>query len=67
MRLQRNPWMLGAIAFAAAAHMMILYTPLNALFELAPLTLQNWLFIGGIAAFGILILESAKKVLWKRG
>ncbi len=49
--LLSNPWLVGAVALAAALQLLVLYTPTGQLlFSVEPLALVHWLQIGVAAA-----------------
>ena len=51
-----NPWLLGAIATTLGLQLLVLYTPLNRLFEVRPLGPADWAWIG-VAFVAFLLLN----------
>ncbi|PSO42797.1 hypothetical protein BRC19_03880 [Candidatus Saccharibacteria bacterium QS_5_54_17] len=59
-----NPWLLVAIASSLGIVLAVLYVPLlSGLFELAPISSGNWLYIGGSAAVLFVIMRTVRSVL----
>lgn len=59
-----NPWLLVAIASSFGILLSVLYVPfLSDLFDLAPISASNWLYIGGAAAILFVIMRVVKSVL----
>ncbi|PSO43663.1 hypothetical protein BRC20_00690 [Candidatus Saccharibacteria bacterium QS_8_54_8] len=59
-----NPWLLVAIASSLGIVLAVLYVPLlSGLFELAPISSGNWLYIGGSAAALFVIMRTVRSVL----
>jgi Ca2+-transporting ATPase len=59
-----NPWLLVAIASSLGIVLAVLYVPfLSGLFELAPISSGNWLYIGGSAAALFVIMRVVRSVL----
>jgi Ca2+-transporting ATPase len=59
-----NPWLLVAIASSLGIVLAVLYVPfLSGLFELAPISSGNWLYIGGSAAALFVIMRAVRSVL----
>ena len=57
-----NRWLNLAVMLSITLQILIIYTPLNTLFRLAPLTLVEWLPMIGLAIVGFLILEFSKVI-----
>lgn len=57
-----NKWLNIAVIFSFILHLALIYTPARELFNLVPLTLNNWLFILPFAVSGLIIFEVAKMV-----
>lgn len=57
-----NSWMNYAVTLSLALHVILLYAPIGAFFNLVPLTLSNWLFLLPFAASGLIIFEVAKYI-----
>ncbi|MDP3916832.1 MAG: cation-translocating P-type ATPase [Nanoarchaeota archaeon] len=55
-----NEWLNGAVLLSLILHMIVVYTPLNKLFKLAPLTVADWIPIIIVSAIGFLCLETFK-------
>lgn len=59
-----NPWLLVAIASSFGILLAVLYVPfLSDLFDLAPISAGNWLYIGGSAAALFVIMRVIKPLL----
>jgi len=56
LKLIDNKWLIGAILASSLSHLAIVYTPLAELFEVVPLTLQQWGYVG-LALGAFLIVE----------
>ncbi len=57
-----NKWLNYAVIFSLIAQLVLLYTPLASIFGVAPLTMQNWLFIFPFAISGLVIFEISKYI-----
>ena len=55
-----NRFLNYAVLFSIIAQIILLYTPLAAIFKLVPLTIHDWLFILPFAFSGLVILEIVK-------
>jgi P-type Ca2+ transporter type 2C len=55
-----NKYLIGAVLLSIGLHLIVLYTPLNALFYFVSLGLNDWLFIIGVSVIGFLIVEGYK-------
>lgn len=56
-----NPWLMGAIALSMSLHFMILYTPVfNTVFQICPLTLEEWFAVLKISIPVVLLDELLK-------
>ncbi len=42
-----NPWLLAAVGLSLTLHLLLLYTPLSALFGVVPLGLREWGWVAG--------------------
>lgn len=60
-----NKWLIGAVFVSLFAHLIVLYTPLNEVFKLVPLTLDIWLKIIPVALSGLIVLE-IKKLIFRK-
>jgi hypothetical protein len=60
--LRSNPWMLGAMAVPLTLHLGLLYSPLAAVFHLAPLGFGQWGTALTYAGLGFLVFELSKLV-----
>ncbi len=58
--LTSNRWLLGAVAVPFVLQMVAIYTPLNTIFSLTPITLVQWGEILGIGIAGFLMFELLK-------
>ncbi|AZH24814.1 cation-translocating P-type ATPase [Haloplanus aerogenes] len=65
LSLVSNPWLLGAIGVTLLLQLLVLYTPLNVFFDVRPITLQGWTWIG-TAFVGFLGLNLALSALLDR-
>ena len=64
-----NKWLNYAILISLALHLLLLYTPLAKVFDVVPLTLNNWLLILPFAVSGLVVFEIGKLVkgkIWKK-
>lgn len=61
-----NKWLNMAVVLSIILQLLVIYTPLNALFKLAPLALLEWLPIIGAGLVGFLIIESFKHIRYKK-
>ncbi|MBU2213034.1 cation-translocating P-type ATPase [Patescibacteria group bacterium] len=61
-----NKWLLWAVSIPLCLHLLLLYTPLNVLFRLVPLSLIEWVEIVVLAFSGFLIFELMKLIPEKR-
>jgi len=62
-RLETNKLLWGAVILSVVLHIIIMYTPLNLAFKIAPLSLMQWFIIIIISSSGLLFFE-VKKALW---
>jgi len=53
-------WLIGSIALSLLLHLVLLYTPLNNLFKVVPLSFGLWVLIIAINIIAFLIIEGAK-------
>jgi Ca2+-transporting ATPase len=59
-----NKWLLVAIAFALAAHVLVIYVPvLQLAFHTVPLSMTDWLIATGVSSTLLIGMELAKIVL----
>ncbi len=59
-----NPWLLVAIASSFAILLSVVYVPvLGDIFELGPIGMSNWLYIGGSAVGLFIIMRMVKTVI----
>jgi P-type Ca2+ transporter type 2C len=61
-----NRWLNIAVAFSLLLQILIIYTPLNILFKLAPLSVLEWLPVIGLGLISFLILEFLKSIRYKK-
>ncbi len=61
-----NKWLNMAVALSIVLQMLVIYTPLNMLFKLAPLTPIDWLPIIGAGLIGFLSIEFFKHTRYKK-
>ena len=59
-----NPWVLLAIASSIGLQLLVLYSPLNTIFEAVPLQAEHWYLIIPVAA-GTLVMGEIVKLLRK--
>lgn len=55
-----NKWMNIAVLASFLLHLALLYTPMRSIFNLVPLTFENWLFIFPFIISGLVIFELGK-------
>ncbi len=60
-----NKWVNYAILISIILHLILIYTPLNSLFGVVPLTIKDWLFILPFAVSGLIIFEVGKFIRYK--
>jgi P-type Ca2+ transporter type 2C len=60
-----NGWLNIAVIFSLLLQILIIYTPLNILFKLAPLSSLEWLPVIGLGLISFLILEFLKSIRHK--
>lgn len=60
-----NPWLIAAVALTLALQLLVVYTPLNVFFEVLPLSLGAWQWIG-IAFVAFLVLNLGMEKLLNR-
>ncbi len=59
-----NKWLLVAVAFSLAAHVLVIYVPfLQLAFHTVPLSVTDWLVAAGVSSTLLLGMELAKVVL----
>jgi Ca2+-transporting ATPase len=59
-----NKWLLAAIAFALAAHVLVIYVPvLQMAFHTVPLSMTDWLVATAVSSTLLIAMELAKIVL----
>lgn len=61
-----NKWLCGAVVFPFLAHLAILYTPMHEWFKVAPLNLQQWAVVLGMAFSGFVVFELMKLIPKKK-
>ena len=61
-----NKWLNFAIIFSLIMQLVLIYTPLAGLFEVAPLNFSQWLFLIPFAISGLVIFEIAKYIKHKK-
>lgn len=59
----KNRWLLLAVCGSIGAHLLLLYTPMNILFAVIPLTILDWAKILILASIGFIVIECVK---WAR-
>jgi len=57
-----NKWLWLSIIATLLVHLMLLYTPLNAMFKIVPLALSDWLVLGEAIAIMVAVSVAAKKI-----
>lgn len=60
-----NKWLNSAVFIALALQLILIYTPLAGIFGVAPLTLNNWLWVLPFAISGLIIFEIGKYIKHK--
>jgi len=60
--LFNNKWLLLALGSSFLLMLLVIYTPLNRVFELTPLEIADWLFLMG-GAFFVLLFDELRKRL----
>lgn len=60
--LQSNLWLHLAVAASLALQLVLLYTPLNSLFGIVPLSLEEWAGIAAAMAGYLILLAAAMKL-----
>jgi P-type Ca2+ transporter type 2C len=55
-----NKWLNYAVLFSIGMHLLLVYTFLNKIFGVVPLTLKEWIFILPFAISGLIIFEIVK-------
>jgi Ca2+-transporting ATPase len=58
----RNIWLWGAIAVSVGLQLLVLYTPLNHIFSVVPLTGMDWLLVTAVSASVFVAVEIIKLV-----
>ena len=61
-----NKWMNYAILISILLHLLLIYSPLGALFGVIPLSLTDWLLVLPFALFGLFVFEAGKYVKRKK-
>ncbi len=61
-----NKWLNVAVLFSLGLHLILLYTPFGAIFDMVPLTLSDWFFVLPFAVSGVVIFEIAKFIKLKK-
>ncbi|MCO8245755.1 MULTISPECIES: cation-transporting P-type ATPase [unclassified Haladaptatus] len=58
-----NPWLIAAVAVSFGLQLLVLYTPLNALFDVFPVSAAHWVWIAlGTVAF-VIVTTVAERTL----
>jgi len=60
---QSNKYLIGAVLFSIAIHLLVLYTPAGALFSFVSLNLGDWIKIIGFSIGGFILIEGYKWVV----
>ncbi|MAE68564.1 MAG: cation-translocating P-type ATPase [Candidatus Peribacteraceae bacterium] len=55
-----NRWMIGATAIPFIMQFVLLYTPLNVLFHVSPISLLQWIEVFALAGAGFIVFETMK-------
>ncbi len=61
-----NKWLNLAVAFSMGLQILVIYSPLNKLFKLVPLTALEWLPMIGVGVAGFLMTEFFKSRTYKK-
>jgi len=61
-----NKWLNGAVALSILLQLLVIYTPLNTLFKLVPLSLGEWGYIVILGVIGFFVMEGYKALCIKR-
>ncbi|MFH1592700.1 MAG: calcium-translocating P-type ATPase, SERCA-type [Candidatus Woesearchaeota archaeon] len=62
-KLKVNKWLWGGVILSVLLHLTIMYTPLNAAFQLVPLGIADWFWIVLFSSLGFVFFE-VKKLIW---
>ena len=65
-KTKSNKYLFYAVGISIAAHLIVLYTPLNSLFYFVPLGFIEWIGIIGFCIAGFLVIEGWKYYLDKK-
>ncbi len=55
-----NKWMLYAASIPLALHVLLIYTPINSIFHLRPISLSQWIQVTSLALAGFVVFEMVK-------
>ena len=61
-----NKWLNRAVVLSISLQLLVIYSPLNTLFQLTPLALIDWLPIIGAGLIGFLSVELFKHIQYKK-
>merc|ERR1711964_111728 len=61
----KNMWLIGAILLSFGQHFAILYTPLAGIFDVRPMTWDEWIHVIGIS-FPVIVLDEVLKFVARR-
>ncbi len=59
---KKNNYLIAAVAFSIFLHLVALYTPVNTLLQLVPLSILDWAKILGLCIIGFMLLEGFKVI-----
>ncbi len=57
-----NLWLLAAIGASLCLHLILLYTPMNGLFNVVPMPLEAWWLVLGTTTVGFILFEVCKMI-----
>lgn len=66
LRLTDNKYLIGAILFASATHLAILYTPLSKVFQTVPLGLHHWAQVAAVLGVFLVLEYGYRRFLSRR-
>ena len=64
--LLSNKYLIGAVLLTIVLQILIIYTPMNTVFQFTPLSIKDWILIMLAGSIGFIFFE-VKKLIKKRG
>jgi len=58
-----NRWLYASIALSLALQLILIYTPINTLFKLAPLTIMDWALIGIFCVVSYIVRQTGWEII----